>query len=555
MAGRNIYHLTDDEVDLLIAGKDNPDIISNYFLALEGEHHGWCLDENFDPEGAWQRAMHFAKQKRILIIGGFGTGKTRGVGVSGVIWSITTRDFAFLNAAPRAWQSELMYNFILSLAEGTPLEHMIFEKPKKPYPKIVFKFWAKNVLITSTMEFMSVDKNANAILSWEGDWANVDEAGQIDDLESTIINLGSRMRGTVRGRERLGRMSMTSNSWDNPELWYRYDLAVENPEEYLSITVSSRYNHNITEEQLKMMIKDIPEDERERFIDGSRPEGRGNYFNKHKVYACEDKNYGEIILDGTRRGIDGYAVQNTYGCGVTYFTIPYVGHHSYMLLGDPGVGAPPNRNAPCLMVFDVTDFPKKKANMVAFWWGNGNGSITPFTTQILKFMAMYNPIFTGVDSTGPQKNTNQLLNSYLLTEKARSEENKLIAFGIDLSHVFNQTIGGLDFSGGKKPAYLISCRLMIESGLILWPLFVTGMRSQLTNYDPAKDTQNEPKIPQDLVSTLCMATYAIRVWFHINPNEALAQLEATNTPVDPDAELANIRMAQSERSARSESRR
>jgi hypothetical protein len=520
--------LTDDEIEILRLGRTDPDIITNYFFRPEGADKGWKFDYNFEPEGAWQKTLHKATQKRIVLIGGFGSGKTKGVAMSAATWCMTTMDFAFMNCAPVAWQSELMYRFLMDISRNTPFERLIYEKPKKPYPKIELRFWVKNMFVVSTMEFMSVEKNASAILGWEGDWANIDEAGLLDDLEGTVTNLGSRMRGTTQhGRERLGRLSMTTNSWDNPQLWYRFDLANELPEDYLSIVVSTRHNHNVTPDQLRLMLKDIPEDEHERFIDGSRPEGRGLYFSKQKVFSCEDETYGNLIKAKVQAGTPGWELHGQAGIGVDYFRTPPQPDGVYFLLGDPGTGAAPNRNAPALQVWNVANFPKYKASLAAFWWGNGGNSITPFTNQLLRFMADYNPYFTGVDSTGPQKSTAELYNLYLLGD-SRIDKEKVDDWyaNVDLNGILNKSIGGLDFSGGKKPAYLISARLMIEAQLMVWPKFVVGLRSQLTNYDPTKDTVTAPKIAQDLVACIAMSAYSIRSWFGIDINELLADQRA-----------------------------
>jgi hypothetical protein len=527
VSGKPIYELSEFEISLLKSGIEDPDAITDYFFRQKGAKNGWKLDENFDPEGKWQRNVHRASQKRIVVIGGFGSGKTKGIALSACVWALLTKDFTFMNCAPASWQSELMYKFVTeTLARDTVFEKMIFSKPKRPYPMVDIRFRVRGQLIRATLEFMSVDKNAKAILSWEGDWVNIDEAGLIDDLGGTIINLGSRMRGHINGRPFLGRMSMCSNSWDNPELWYRYDLAHDLPDDYLSMAISSRYNHNITPEQLKNMLKDIPEEEHDRFIDAARPEGRGNYFSKSKIYLAEDDAYSQFLLGHLEAGAKGFAAETTYGCGVTYFEIPHAEYHEYMLIGDPGTGAAPNRNAPVLQVWDIHEFPKYKATLVAFFWGDGKGSITPFYRTLFHFMVKYNPIVTAVDNTGPQKNTSEILNNYILA--SRMDKDKMFEFlgeKIDLSGVYNPVIQGMDFSGGKKPAYLIAGRLMLEAQLFSWPKIITGMRSQLSNYDPDKDSGNGTKIPQDLVAAYCMSGYAVQVWFHIDPSRLVQKPE------------------------------
>lgn len=549
-AKSQIAVLTDQEVAILRASREDPDVFTNYFLRKPGAEHGWTLDYNFDPEGAWQKMVHHASQKRVVVIGGFGTGKTRGVAVSALIHAVTTRDFAFLNAAPKAWQSELMYKFVISATQDTPFERLIYSAPKRPYPAIEIRFMIGPVMVTSTLEFMSVDKNATAILSWEGDWVNIDEAGLLDNLGETITNLGSRLRGSVNDRPRLGRLSMISNSWDNPELWYRYDLAAALPEDYLSITVSTKHNHNVTPDQLKMMLKDIPEEEHERFIHGARPEGRGNYFARNRIYACESSDFGTQIIDGVNGKIEGYSLGSVYGAGVVAYTIPCQEGHSYMLLGDPGTDAAPNRNSPVLMVWDVTDFPKQRASLAAFWWGAGHGSLTPFFSRLLRFMEIYNPLFTAVDNTGPQKNTAELMNTYIQSNRMNPDQRENWYGGIDLGKILNPRIAGMDFSGAKKPAYLTAGRLMLEAELMVWPKFVVGMRSQLSNYDPEKDRVNEPKIPQDLVATFCMAAYAIRAWFVFDPRDALSKGHGETADTDDQLAVRVARSSSAEREIR-----
>lgn len=538
--------LTDEEIEIFRRSRTDTDLFTRYFFKKSGLDFSWNLDQNFDPDGAWQKTVHFSAQKRIVVIGGFGSGKTRGIAASACIWCATTRDFAFMNAAPQAWQSELMYKFIVNdLTQGTPFERLIFSKPKRPYPSVTLKFMIGSTIVTSTMEFMSVDENASAILSWEGDWVNIDEAGKLDDLGGTITNLGSRLRGQINGRDRLARLSMTTNSWDNPELWYRYDLAASLPQDYLSITVSSRSNHNVTEEQLKLWLKDIPEDEHERFIEGARPEGKGTYFSKEGVYAAEDQNYADAIIHAINTKQKGYAIETVKLVGVSFFQLPAQESHNYVLIGDPGSDNAPNRNAPCLMVWDVTDFPKFKANLVAFWWGAGHGSLKPFVRTLLRFMAEYNPIFSAVDSTGPQKGTAELLNTYVQSKRMTPEKVEAWLGPIDLSRVLNPMIGGMDFSSGRKDMFLISGKLMLDANLLIWPKFVNGIRSQLTNYDREKDTSGMPKFPQDIVSAFCMSTYALRALFPFDiksrdPKETGTVVDFNDLLSGRDSRLASV---------------
>lgn len=548
---KRLARLSKDETDLLVAGKTDPDILSNYFMKKPGAKQGWILDDNFDPEGMWQRDLHFAKQKRIVVIGGFGSGKTRCVGVSGTMWCITTHDFAFMNCAPTQYQALLMYNFVLEIAEDSRLGDMIYAAPRSPYPQIIFKFYANDILMTSKMEFMSIDRNAVQILSWEGDWVNIDEAGRIDNLAETITNLGSRLRGSVNGRARLGRLSITSNSWDNPELWNRYDMSLDDPENYLSKTVSSRHNHNITPEQLHLMLKDIPEDEHDRYIDGTRPEGKGNYFSKERVYACESDVSEEILKTAVENHIEGYVYKEMRGNGVINYEIPRKVTDQYIILGDPGTGNVPLRNSPAIMVWNVTGFPTRPAYLDAFWWGFGNGSITPFVRNALRLMIKYNPLMTGIDSTGTQAHTAEVLNTYLYSARETGKLNiDWLGGDLDMSGVMNPHFEGMDFAGAKKPAYLVSARLFIEAGLAKWPKPITGIRRQLTNYDPEKDKTNS-YLAQDLVATFSMFAYATRILFNISTEELAKRTMGQDDNDGPQRFDQTLRASKADRTRRS----
>jgi hypothetical protein len=464
---------------------------------------------------------------------------------------MTTLDFKFMNAAPQAWQSELMYRFIVDMAEDTPFGKLIWEKPKRPYPRISLKFYVGTHLVNSSLEFMSVDQNASQILSWDGDWLNIDEAGLIDDLSGTIRNAGSRLRGTTkRGRPRLGRLSMCSNSWDNPELWYRFDMASALPEEHLSMTISTRANKNITPEQLRDILKDIPEDEHDRFIEGNRPQGAGMYFSNNAVHACESKPMSDFVKDRIAAGDPEYIVASTTLAGIVVFEMPVIPGHVYVELADPGTGEAPNRNAPTIMMWDVTDFPKSPATLVGLWWGAGHGSITPFLVRYFQLMMKYKPIYNGVDSTGTQKGTAELLNTYIMDKSNVANTGGWLG-QIDLEGILDKTIHGLDFSGGKKPLYLINARLMIEARLMIWADMIVGLRSQLTNYDPSKDRTGEPKISQDLVSAFAMSAHTIRALFHISTSEFGVQEPKSRNDISDAYAERSIRLGNPARNSRS----
>lgn len=516
---KRVYTVTESEAKIIGASGADPDIFAAYWFKPEGDNP-WLFDDNFTENGKWQKKLHLAAQTDIVVIGGFGTGKTIGVGMSACVWGATTPNFKFLNVAEKAWQAKQMYDYVLTTVAGTPFEKLVYEKPRRPFPMIVIKYIIGGIMVQSTMEFMSADKDATGILSWEGDWINIEEAGLLDNLEEIVTSVGSRLRGSIRGRARLGRLSMISNSWDNPYLWYNFDLATQDPDLYLSMVVSTRDNKNVTPQQFAKMLARIPIDERDRFIEGTRPEGKGSYFAKNSVYACEDQLQGEMTAKLAFEGVEGNIVYKMPGVGIYYYQEAVLRGRIYFLIGDPGTGKAPNRNAPVIMVWDVTDFPNKPAKMVAFWWGDGGNQIMPFVNKLIEWDQYYAPMLKGIDATGPQKNTHEIINLQFFNDNSLDNKKKVLP---------------LDFSAGHKMAYLVACRLFIEGQYLRWPKLIAGIRSQLTNYDPLKDKQGMPKIPQDIVSAMAMASHVMRVYFNVEIStlvgEGLTPVEFTDGEV------------------------
>ena len=504
-----VYVMTPAEIDILEAGKDDPNLILDYFTRRPGQEHGWRFDTNFTEDGKWQLAMCQASQTFIVVIGGVGSGKTVGVGLAGVTHCILTPSFKFLNIARESWQSMLMYSAIIEHAQGTLLEKLIINFPRRPYPMIVIEYIVNGVAVRSTMEFMSIGEKEDAtnIFSWRGDWINIDEAGRLDDLADIVANLSTRGTGvTPDGRPYLGRMSLISNAWENPDLWTLFDMAEADPEDALAINVETRDNKNVTEKQIKQILKlnkitvggDI-----DRYLTGKRPEGHAGYFGKNAIATCTSS----ILTDGFKEALKADRDNNDYEIlphlGMFYYKRAPQRGRVYFLVGDPGIGSAPARNAPVCMVFDVTDMPKGAATLAALWWGSGGNSITPWTDLMVEWIQLYKPLFAGADSTGPQKNTAELISL-----------NYIYGKGFSVSE-----ITPMDFSGSRRYTYLIALRLTLEAGMIMWPHACTGIGAQLRHYDPIVDRSPNSKLAQDLVATLAMASFAIRAHYGLFGSE------------------------------------
>jgi hypothetical protein len=528
------YTLTPAEVELLKRGKDDPNLLTGYWFRKPGKELGFQFDNNFEPEGAWQLKMHTASQPLVVVIGGVGTGKTLGVGMSACVWAMLTEEYRFLNVAQKAWQAHIMWDEIIKWSGGTPFERLIEKAIERPYPKIVIAFKIGNRTYRSTLEFMSVADDAMGIFSWRGDRINIEEGGHIENLAEVVTNLVTRLTGsTSLGRPYFGQLSIISNPWDNPDLWGLFDRAREDADECLSIALSTRHNKNVTDKQIKNLLSMIPESEHSRFLDGTRPEGQAKFFSKPKVYACEDEVISEEIDLYANEGVDFYRIMRSSKAGVVEMTTPPEPGASYIILADPGTKNAPYRDSPVIMVWKMPeDFPHSPMTLAAFWWGSGNNQIMPFVVKLLAWSGMeypnfdqepnfddpepiYDPIFVGMDSTGTQKNFAEILNLQIMDAEALETE-KVGPYG--------RRIIGLDFSGQKKSTYLLSLRLFIENMLMRWPRLVNGVRQQLLNYDPKLDRGTFPKRAQDIVACMAMSAFAARVLFNVEDTTLMPKI-------------------------------
>lgn len=507
-----MYSLTTPELAIIERGLESEEtlpLFTDYWFG-HGDGTGFRFDYGFDDVWKWQYKLVFARQPLVCVIAGIGTGKTLGTGMAATVFCISTEGFKFMNGANWAYQAKLMYDLVIQHLTDTPAEKLIDRAIESPYPKIVLKYKVRKSTFQSSMEFMSMDKNAAKIFSWRGDWINLDEAALIPDLDVAMMNLSTRLTGnTPRGREYIGRMSLQSNPWDNDSsthLYYFYDMAIDQPDECLSVTLPTRANHNVSDRQINNALKFIPRDEQDRLLAGIRPEGKGLYFSKPTVQKCCDGYISEYITGKVAAGDPGYSAIRVPTIGVVQYTQP-VSSNTLILVGDPGTEAFPARNAPVLALIDTAGLPDTPAQIKCFWWGNGGGRISPFVDKLMEWKDKYHPFFTGVDSTGPQAGLVEMLNiTQFYDQEARA---------------FTGQIAGLDFSGGRKPQYLVALRILLEANLLVWPDFAKGIKSQLINYDPTKDHVGQPKIAQDIVSTLAMASFVIRAYYRIDPQNAV----------------------------------
>ena len=179
----------------------------------------------------------------------------------------------------------------------------------------------------------------------------------------------------------------------------------------MSISIPTTANKNVTERQTNNILRYIRDkDEQDRMLRGIRPQGKGVYFDRDKVAECADAYISEYLEKRVEKGDPGYGIATAPTFGMTEYIMPARKGNYTFLLGDPGSDSFPARNSPVVGVIDAYDFPNRPAQLAAFWWGSGGGKIHPFVNKYYEWQKAYRPIFSGVDSTGPQKGTVEVLN-------------------------------------------------------------------------------------------------------------------------------------------------
>lgn len=490
----NLHSLTPEEKQIMKASESDPNIFFAYWFEKPGIAP-FQLDHNFEEEAKWQWKFCMALQSFIVAICGIATGKTVGVGMCAFYHASITPFFRFINVGHELVQAKYMYDEITNRAQGTRAMKLITKATTSPNPKIIIQYLIDGVEISSELLFVSAGEKSDGknLLSIRADWINVEEAGRFSGLAGLISLLVTRLTGsTAAGRPYMGRLSLISNPIDNPELWQIFDKARTNPNA-LTIMIDTEQNKNVTEEQVQMQLDIIPEEEQAFYLTGKRPEGAGVCFNRLAVDACASQHLTAKLREGLAKGIKGYVGHHYPALGYWHYEFPWEADHQYILIGDPGTGAAPLRNAPSIYVVDTTMAPRMNI-IVALWWGNGGGKISPFYDMYLYFLETFKPIFAGVDSTSNQKSTAEIINMDYVYEAGFSV-NK---------------IEGLDFSGARRMMYINSARVSLESRVWAWPDTAKGITSQLKSYDHIEDRLTTSKIPQDLVSCFSMAAFASR---------------------------------------------
>jgi len=440
----------------------------------------------------WQLEFHHCSQNDITVIGGFGSSKTTAGAMSLLVNAARLRGFRGAFMAQVSYQANQAYEITCQIMADTPFSDRFLEKTLSRPPATIRL--AHNGIGRSQIVYQTI-KEASNILSLEFDMVVVDQAELFGDLRSeVIIPVGSRLRGVVQGRPRLGRFALLANSGDNPQLWDRFDDARLDPKNMRSFQISTYDNIYLTQRQIADYKRRIAQDAQseDQYLRGQRPPGMGKHFPIHVLDLCRDTTLEDINRRGMEHDEAGYTYEEARRVALHNWSIPPLPHARHLLVADPGWDNPPDRNSAVLMVWDITHFPDEPASMRAFRWVFGNNRAGPWLEAYMEYLSIYRcdqhfrnlqlewpklePGYNAFDATGLQKGYDELV--------------------FDEYGVVPDT---LSMAGANKFALLNHTKVLMGRGLLKMP-YIPHLWNQCMNYR-LPDT----KLRQDIVMALIMS--------------------------------------------------
>jgi terminase large subunit-like protein len=450
-------------------------------------HHGFL----FQP---WQKEVYLAKQRIRVIFGGYGSGKTIGGIVGMLLRAATLPGYRGLVLAPNSNMTTEVFEQAVQTVYGTKFdERFVIKATEKPFPRI--KIGNSLVGERNMIQFFPIGDSIGAkkILSLTIDEAFIDQAEQLHEISDIIRNVGSRMRGMYRGRERLGKMTFSANADFNDNLWDLFDEQDKDPDRVVGFQPKTWDNPFITDEQIVEIKKDVGGDKESVRVhmEGGRPVAGGEHFSAATLMKCKSSNLDDLMKRAIDSDLEGHVYETRDKIGVVHWALPPRPDRKYLVVADPGYDNPPNRNSPVIMVFDYTDFPKMPAFLWAFHWVDGNSSPEPWLQKFTECLHTYNAYMSNAfDSTGPQAGYERLV-----------------------PHLNDIHASGVSMGGNNKFIFLNTTKRLAARGLFNFPS-ISGIFQQLSRYK-LPDT----KLKQDIVSTLLVASAWLESVFYSAMNE------------------------------------
>lgn len=454
----------------------------------------------------WQLQVHHAQQPEVLVIGGVGCGKTMAIALSALANAMLYSSSDLLVLAPTQAQAEQTWRYMhQSIIDTEYYRRWVHLIAASPYPRLEVQAYYGAKLSTSRIMVRAAPKHELLrLLTYELDAVYVDQAEAYDNLDELRIAAGTRLRGMVQGRPRRGLFVMIANANENPFLWHLADVGRRDPSRLLYLKVKTSDNPYLTEMDVaRIKARFANEEQARQWMEGERPYTDGEEFSWELINRCVDTSLNDLMQDALEKGRHGFLLETTPKTGVYRFEMPPDDSRLYCVVADPGQGNPPGRNAPCIMVWDITEFPDRPAVLRAFWWVFGNGDYSNFVSAYEHYVRQYNALTRNAfDATG-----NQMMLDQLVFQTAG-----LMAEGLRLS------------TGSSKQGALNAAKYLMSRAMLLFPKIDSLVNQLITYKMPEPD-----HLPQDITMTLAMSAYYITRYFRISPNEANLK-EYTESP-------------------------
>lgn len=437
----------------------------------------------------WQLKVHHAKQFVSIILGGVGSGKTKIIPLSMLTHAATVPFYRGMVLARYLDQAKQAWDYMRNDLEGTEYARRWVQFKNSDPPELIIR---NSYVKESRIVFRAVaEHDVRKILTKELDEMYVDQVEGFEEFNLLLQVAGSRMRGMVRGRERLAKLRLIANAADNEEFWVFADRAQEEPDNYLFLNPWTEHNPFLTAHDLENFYRIYPtEEERDQWMHGRRPIGGGEIFTAQITKLCINRELNELLNDAP----PDWFVQTESGLGLYRYEMPPEDGRIYIQIADPGSSNPPSRNSAPIMIWDITEFPGKPARLVGFNWVFGNGNYQTFVDEYVRLVHKYRTqTRNGFDSTGVQK----MLQELVFDDRELASE-------------------GIDMSGTKKYATINSARYLMGKGLLEFP-YIPYLATQMSRYklpEPAK-------LSQDLVMALCMSAWYITRFYNIEAEEVM----------------------------------
>jgi len=423
----------------------------------------------------------------LSFIAGIASGKTTIGAASYAIDCMTLPGFQALTTSVTAKQAELSFEMFQGwLSDNPKLERHIKHISLRPYPTIEFQNY-------SMWHFRTAGKDARFIRGQEFDRILFDEAGLLLDPYAIQV-LRGRLRGVRRGGvPRMARLDIISSPTDAFWMQQRFYKGMPghdtyDAENYYSLRVSTYMNTKIARKHIQLMSAEYTDEMVRVELLGYFPDYGLSFFNKSDIRACTMQEMNDEmaialnpqLLDESSKAKPKKEYEEIVHPrhGTTKYETPYEDGEIYIQAGDPGMDAPPDRNAPVVMVCKVENGGLKLAY---FDWPDGQGRYDNFLESYKYANRKYRPVAAAIDSTGPQKGMAQI---------------GIEDYGIDLHHI--------NFGVSKHDSLNYLSNDMSHRR---WKFpMIKGIDRQLKSYKKNEDK----KLPQDIVMTMAMISFLRR---------------------------------------------